>query len=385
MELVLEVINTPELKEGCSQSWRFKQSGGVLGRSSECEWRIEDQSFYVSRQHARVSHDDNAFYLTDISRNGILLNGVEAIAAGEKRRVEHGDTYRMGGLDLRACLVGPRNVRANPAAHSSGVRHRGFTELDPLVAWQTSDGNHYLSNDLSSPMEERGGSSGVDPYVSSDREQLLLPELVPVPLPAARCYPRSADDTAGFFRQRLAEALDVDMSGVDSTACEALAIEVARLFKQCIDGLEHGASTRNELESELGACHPEAGSGRERTVDSVDAGLIIQQLLQRQSGQASRMISRSFRASRSHQVALLAGCRAMARSALEHFSPQRLHWQFEHEDKPWLRTAGNRWRAYVRHHRTLAQDDQWTTGLWNRDFLKAYDEHIRLINTLYPN
>ena len=92
MELVLEVINTPELKEGCSQSWRFKQSGGVLGRSPECEWRIEDQSFYVSRQHARVSHDDNAFYLTDISRNGILLNGVENIAAGEKRRVEHGDT-----------------------------------------------------------------------------------------------------------------------------------------------------------------------------------------------------------------------------------------------------------------------------------------------------
>ncbi|WP_122489047.1 FHA domain-containing protein, partial [Pseudomonas viridiflava] len=79
MELVLEVINTPELKEGCSQSWRFKQSGGVLGRSPECEWRIEDQSFYVSRQHARVSHDDNAFYLTDISRNGILLNGVETI------------------------------------------------------------------------------------------------------------------------------------------------------------------------------------------------------------------------------------------------------------------------------------------------------------------
>ncbi|WP_341538734.1 type VI secretion system-associated FHA domain protein, partial [Pseudomonas viridiflava] len=66
-------------------------------------------------------------------------------------------------------------------------------------------------------------------------------------------------------------------------------------------------------------------------------------------------------------------------------SPQRLHWQFEHEDKPWLRTAGNRWRAYVRHHRTLAQDDQWTTGLWSRDFLKAYDEQIRLINTLYPN
>lgn len=385
MELVLEVINPPDLKEGCSPSWRFNQSGGVLGRSPECEWRIEDQALYVSRQHARISHEDNVFYLTDISRNGTLLNGVETLYAGERRCVRHGDTFRIGDLELRACLLGIRSEQTCQKAQSSINGLPVFAELDPLAVWQAGDKRHCRSDELSSLLEERVEFPGIGRYSSTDREQLRLPELIPAPLPAAQRYAKSADEMTGLFCQRLAEALDVDLSGVDSTTCEALAIDAARLFRQCIDGLEHGSSTRNELDSELGGCRPASGTGRDRPVDSLDASSIIQLLLHHQSGQASRMITQSFRASQSHQVALLAGCRAMARSALEHFSPQRLHWQFEHEDKSWLRTAGSRWRAYVHHHRTLAQDDQWTMGLWNRDFLKAYDEQIRLINTLYPN
>ncbi|ORC55778.1 hypothetical protein BZK31_24285 [Pseudomonas floridensis] len=383
MELVFEVSNPLELREGCARSWTFGPSGGVAGRSHDCEWCIEDQARHVSRQHVRVSYESDAFYLTDISSNGTLVNGVERIKSGEKRRVRHGDNYLFGRLEVRARLVELQRSQNHRQHQTFSAENQSVDELDPLAALQARGEMHCLIDDLSTSDEGRVRSRGSDVHAHVEREHLLVPELITAPQPdVSGHYPQQPDGRAGLFWQQFGNALNVDLSGVGSSGREALAVDVARLFKQCLEGLEHSSSTRNELKSELQSASRALVSDGESPFETSAIESVIKQLLLRQPTQAAQTIARSFRDSQAHQVALMAGCRAMARSTLEHFSPQRLHWQFEHESRFCFRTSGSRWRAYVQHHRTLSQDDTWSAGLWGRDFADAYDQQIRLINAL---
>jgi len=81
--------------------------------------------------------------------------------------------------------------------------------------------------------------------------------------------------------------------------------------------------------------------------------------------------------------ALLAASRAAVRSTLEHFSPQQLVLRFERDGKqPWLASSARYWRAYLRYHHNLRQDNDWSERLLARDFAQAYEEQHRLISTL---
>lgn len=63
----------------------------IIGRGSGCEIQLEMQE--LSRQHARVSHQDGVVQIQDLnSRNGVLLNTVKVSAA----RLSEGDQLQLG-------------------------------------------------------------------------------------------------------------------------------------------------------------------------------------------------------------------------------------------------------------------------------------------------
>jgi type VI secretion system protein ImpI len=79
---------------------------------------------------------------------------------------------------------------------------------------------------------------------------------------------------------------------------------------------------------------------------------------------------------------MLAASRAAVQAMFEHFAPERIAARSDQDRKPWLTTAGSRWRAYRRQHRQLGQDGDWGERLFARDFAQAYEEQVRLIATL---
>ena len=71
-------------------------SGTVLGRSSQCDVRLEDPN--ASRQHARISGVDGDWKLEDLgSTNGVLVNG--ARVAGSTP-LKNGDRIQLGHTDM---------------------------------------------------------------------------------------------------------------------------------------------------------------------------------------------------------------------------------------------------------------------------------------------
>lgn len=67
----------------------------VLGRSRECELRLGDVN--VSRRHAEVRHEGEAYWIVDLgSMNGTLVNGKRAA----RERLRDGDRITLGSTEI---------------------------------------------------------------------------------------------------------------------------------------------------------------------------------------------------------------------------------------------------------------------------------------------
>ena len=98
MELVLEVVSTEKHLMGQNARHVFYPAGGVIGRSSGCDWIIPDQTRHMSGRHAIISYESGQYFITDISTNGIYLNGVEALDKNRATPLNDGDRLLMGQI-----------------------------------------------------------------------------------------------------------------------------------------------------------------------------------------------------------------------------------------------------------------------------------------------
>ncbi|WP_068828710.1 type VI secretion system-associated FHA domain protein TagH [Pseudomonas sp. BMS12] len=398
MELVFDIVSAQQYAPGQLSSMTFRKAGGVIGRGEDCDWAIPDSKRILSNRHAQVSYADGHFYLTDTSSNGVTLkdNGAR-LPKGEPQRIEHGNVYCLGELEIRA------RVLQDPAQFEDSIgqrQHAGsiipddaFLDLDPIAALQQQPRGYTPLDEFAGLVQSPEEQQARTQYARIDMESLLVPELVedvtPEPVAPPQPQPRpapAAEPLPDGFWQRFGEALGVKLDDLDAAAREALAVQAARLLKQSVGGLQQSLRTRSELKNELRLALTTVQSAGNNPLKQVgDAGETLSALLRgNKPGQlpAEQAVGRAFRDLQAHQVALYAASRTAVQGLFEQFAPEQLALRFEQERKPLIATAGSRWRAYQRHFRALEKDDDWSQRLFARDFAKTYEEQVRLIATL---
>ena len=122
MPLRLKV--TSEQKELLGEDYlhEFDAEGGTIGRSLDNDWILPDPDHYISGKHATVDFQSGAYYLADISTNGVYINGAdEPLGRGNPRRLFDGDTIRMGDFKLVVSLDEGQDLAMPPDPPASGV------------------------------------------------------------------------------------------------------------------------------------------------------------------------------------------------------------------------------------------------------------------------
>lgn len=123
MELVLEVVSPERHLMGANASHRFLPAGGVIGRSTDCDWVIPDQTRHMSGRHAIISYEAGQFFITDISTNGVYLNGSDALAKNVAMVLHDEDRLIMGEIQFRARLYMEfSQVAQSPASAQAPAR-----------------------------------------------------------------------------------------------------------------------------------------------------------------------------------------------------------------------------------------------------------------------
>ncbi|MFC6339987.1 type VI secretion system-associated FHA domain protein TagH [Pseudomonas sp. CCM 7891] len=397
MQLVLEVCDPGRRGAGQSLSKIFDGIGGVIGRGAGCDWIIPDPSRLLSNHHALITYRNGRYFLTDISSNGVFLGGSsKRLPKGKARSVVDGMVVRLGGFEIRACLIGQAKgaeLGDGTIATANAIPDDAFLEQDPMQALERELLSRNTSDELDSLKTIAGKSVSWVDECSVETEHLTMPEWVaPVPEATPRLVEIVPATVNEAFWTAFADALGMCLERLDEPGREALAIKAASLLRHSIDGLQQSLHTRNELKSELNLPMTDVRpKGQAPLNDSVDCSEALKILLG--TGQlgllpAEWAIAQAYRDIQAHQVALLAACRAVVRGALMTFAPAHLIRCFKHQEKSArLITSGAHWRAYQRHYQRLIEDDNWSAGLLGGDFAKAYEEQVRLISTLdraYP-
>ncbi len=148
----------------------FSQEGGRIGRSPDSDLVLEDTKRIVSNSHAEVSFHDGAFYLKDISSNGVFVNrSAEAVGRGQRVRLRHGDVLGMGDYELAVELEhvgGPEARPSQPLPRTPdpfATSEPQFSIPDDPELFGAEDGGLGLGTPASASAPLLGKSEAVDP------------------------------------------------------------------------------------------------------------------------------------------------------------------------------------------------------------------------------
>ncbi len=101
MALRLEIVSEHSSLVGDDCVREFHEKGGTIGRSLQNDWILPDPDRFISGKHATIDFKGGAYYLADISTNGVYVNGdCEPLGQGNPRRLFNGDTIRMGDFEI---------------------------------------------------------------------------------------------------------------------------------------------------------------------------------------------------------------------------------------------------------------------------------------------
>jgi type VI secretion system protein ImpI len=129
MPLRLQVISAHRESMGGGYIQEFAACGGTIGRSLQCDWPLPDSKRFISSQHAMIDYQGGAYYLVDLSRNGLFVNGSKkAVGKGNPQRLFDGDIIRLGEFEISVTLIHDPNEADEDGMRNSIVRAQMVSE-----------------------------------------------------------------------------------------------------------------------------------------------------------------------------------------------------------------------------------------------------------------
>jgi type VI secretion system FHA domain protein len=99
----------------------FSIQGGSIGRDAACTWVLVDRQRVISSTHAKIMFSQGAYYLSDVSTNGILSNQGQPIGKGELRKLNRGDIYIIGPYRLEVTDI--KLIDPSESFRDAGLQH----------------------------------------------------------------------------------------------------------------------------------------------------------------------------------------------------------------------------------------------------------------------
>jgi type VI secretion system FHA domain protein len=251
MPLQLEIVSDHKdlLGDDCVRV--FREEGGTIGRSLENDWILPDPDKFISGKHATIDFQTGAFYLADVSTNGVYVNDEDApLGKGNPRRLFDGDRLRMGDFVFVVSLDEGEGLEMPPPEPMTVVPDH-IEQLVPEVSLKSGIqllDEEEITGDSEFQSALFGGPSKKDEAAKkSAREKINSQENPFAP-------PPTKDQQA---MMQAAELLDAFMTGLDISRAEIhpstdpleVMHNAGRVLKEFVDGTTDLLASRTALKS----------------------------------------------------------------------------------------------------------------------------------------
>lgn len=438
MFLTLEVVGANGQGLGEGRCKTIGVEGMQIGRSPDNGWVINDP--YISRVHARISHQNGAFYVEGLGRNPLAINHVSNFVSNHHPQLlKFADRFFLDQYEIVVTSVPepvPQRVNAVPGLQSLQIPDAlavNGGSLDPLVALKVgsaasaskpmsanSDIGNGLDIHFAAPRAvatapripetwNRTGLVAVDRQFSnegsavkqvssqqqsstsvvtakSDAEQeieKLDPTRSAMKPASGNVQPRAANTRSP--PQPVAEpsrALSIDRSRFQPEVADDFGSVFRVVTQGVMEVLRARAQIKSEMRMSMTHIQPLENNPLKFS-PNVEAALKAM-LVERDDAwlPMTRAFEEAFADIRRHQIALLHGMRSAFEAMLEQFDPEHLQEELERIDKHSgrLLKVGSKARFkefYAERFTQLSRDrDDGFKGLFEQHFTRAYEEQM---------
>ena len=184
MTLTLRIENYDSLPDGGPTSATVTGTGMTAGRGAAMDWTLPDPQKHISGHHFDISYRDGAYWLTDVSTNGVFLDGQRHRIEGAYQ-LKQGDRFQVGNYFIVVDLGGGAAPVTPPQAMTPAPE---FDDSDPWA----------VSSTPSAPVDvtPRPDPRAFEDFASDFIVNPVAPRPAPAPqpsapVPAAVCPPVS--------------------------------------------------------------------------------------------------------------------------------------------------------------------------------------------------
>jgi predicted component of type VI protein secretion system len=385
MPLRLRVTSDSKVLPRDQRVREFPAVGGTIGRSPDSDWILPDESRYVSSRHAMIDYQGGAYYLVDMSRNGVFVNGADTpVGQGHPQRLFDGDQLRIGEFEIAVDISGgDEELRDDDGMRDSIVRAQLVPEDESvelqLVAEDklTRDSNlqRHLAPTRAVAAKARSTTTG------------------PVAVPSAPKKPAPATPTVsatGDAEQR-ALALLLEGAGIKAeaiagrTPAEVL-LGTGKLLRVMVSGLMELLRERSHMKDTFRLPQTMMQAAQNNPLKfspSVDEALRYL-INDRDDGaylSAEDAARAGFQDVRQHEQALVKAMLQSVQDYVERFDPEELKSRFDKGLKRGgLLSGGNKlkyWELYEESYPALTQrEDGGPPQLFTEEFARAYLQEV---------
>lgn len=249
MPLQLEIVSDHKdiLGDDCVRV--FREDGGTIGRSLENDWILPDPDKFISGKHATIDFQTGAFYLADVSTNGVYINGEDKpLGKGNPRRLFDGDRLRMGDFEFVVTLDEGEGLDMPPPEPMTVVPDH-IEQLVPEVSLKS--GIQLLDEDeITGDSDFQSALFGGPAKKKDDSKQKVKMNNQANPF-----APPPTEDQQAMMQA--AELLDAFMTGLDISRAEIhpstdpleVMHNAGRVLKEFVDGATDLLASRTALKS----------------------------------------------------------------------------------------------------------------------------------------
>jgi len=407
----------------------------IIGRSTSSDYFLDDESRYISSNHAVVVVENNGLSIQDTSANGVYLNGsAEPIGHGRSQNLSDNDSITIGDytIGIHIDLVNQNQsnesssdpfdafspdfdpdapTRAAGVIHNSGPSHDwtppsasgGAAQDDPFDdLWSESEPKASPGTNnpkkTGSDWADWSGDDEQSSQSAAHAHQQDTPARSAEPFPEPRVN-RQAAQPPPQQHQTAAASSDVnalgtilgaagmnpaDFTGVDQ---QVLAQQIGRLLASSVDALVILLHTRAELKNavrtDVTSLSRVDNNPLKFAISSNDA---LNKLLlpknQRGYLDADRAIHEAVDDLKAHQIAMLDGMKAAMKATLIRFNPSVLAKKLEATGSlsasiPITREA-KLWELFTEQYASI-NDEALNdfNDFFGKEFRIAYEQRIR--------
>jgi len=363
MALRLEVLSEHSKLLGEDASIVFGVGGGSFGRAHDNDWVLPDPQRYLSGHHGRIHFRQGAFYLEDLSTNGVYVNGATLpVSRTGPHALRDGDVLRFGEYEVRATVDPVEPAAPGVAATGSLLTRSGIsTSVDRVTPVRVGGGD-----------DDLGASLNFDALIHADGGG----EFTPLPIGAR------SDATAARL-QRLRAAARARLEGQApaqqdlrpglAAFCRGAGIDPAKLptdaelrllhvagqvFREVLLGLQDLARERAEFGNRYRVDAPDTATLAADAPSLTRLGTddYLQRLLEghdRRELDALVLMREELKAAVAHDAAFAQALPQAFRAFIAHLAPEEIQSRFDNAGARSARASP--WDLYAEIFRNLTQ------------------------------